>query len=82
MITSLVLDAAVEGAISVGSIWAAGAAGAAIGTAVGTIVPGAGNAVGAAAGFIIGIGIYIATDTIMIDGGNLRTHAKNFANRW
>ena len=76
----IVSDAVVDLAITGGSIWAAGAAGSAIGAAIGTIIPGAGNIIGAGAGFIIGIGIYALTDMVSYNGKTARTWAKEGVN--
>ena len=79
-VKKIALDASIDAIISGGSIWAAGAAGSAIGTAVGTIIPGAGNVVGAGAGFLIGIGLYVVTDMLQFNGKSLRTMAKEGVN--
>lgn len=70
-------DAIVDVAVSGGTIWAAGTAGAAIGGAAGTIVPGAGNIVGAIGGFLVGIGGYVITDVIEVDGKSIRDNIKD-----
>ena len=76
----IILDAAVDAAITGGSIWAAGALGSAIGTTIGTIIPGAGNIVGAGVGFVIGIGIYALTDMVYYNGKTARTWVKEGVN--
>ena len=75
-----ILDATVDTAFSVSSIWAAGAIGGAIGNAVGTVVPVAGNIVGTAAGFLVGVGIYALTDVITYNGKTARNWAKEGVN--
>ena len=57
----------VAGEVGVGM--AAGLTGAAAGAAIGSIVPIAGTAVGAVAGFVVGVGVGMATDAIMRHGG-------------
>ncbi|MGI8554875.1 MAG: hypothetical protein ACR2LT_00745, partial [Pyrinomonadaceae bacterium] len=57
----------VAGEVGVGV--AAGLTGAAAGAAIGSIVPIAGTAVGAVAGFVVGVGVGMATDAIMRHGG-------------
>ena len=74
------MDAAVDAAISGGSIWLAGTVGGVIGSAFGSILPGAGNLIGAGVGFVIGIGLYIATDMVYYNGKTARTWAKEGAN--
>ena len=76
----IILDATVDVVISGGSIWAAGAAGTAIGAACGSIIPGAGNVIRSIAGFIIGIGIYALTDMVEYNGKTARTWAKEGIN--
>lgn len=70
-------DAIVDVTVSAGTIWAAGAAGAAIGGAAGTVVPGAGNIVGAIGGFAAGILGYVVTDVIKINGKSIRDNIKD-----
>ena len=70
-------DAVVDVAVTGTTIWAAGAAGAAIGGAAGTIVPGAGNIAGAVGGFVVGIAGYVITDVVKIDGKSIRDNIKN-----
>ena len=77
----VIVDAAVDVAVSGASIYAAGALGSKIGTAVGTFfAPGVGNIVGAAAGFVIGAGLYVLTDMVYYKGKTGREWAKEAAN--
>ena len=75
----IVIDAAVDTAVTAGSIWASGAAGASIGVLVGSVVPVAGNIVGATIGFAIGVGSYALTDMVKINGMSVRGWIKNDA---
>lgn len=70
-------DAVVDVAVSGTSIWAAGAAGSAIGTLAGSFAPGAGNIIGAIGGFVVGILIYVGTDVIEVKGKTIRDHIKD-----
>ena len=79
-VKKIVLDATVDAVVSGGSIWAAGAAGSAIGNAAGSIFPVAGNVIGAGAGFIIGAGLYVLTDMIPIGGKTVRGWMKEWIN--
>jgi len=54
----------------------AGALGAKIGAVAGSVVPFAGNVVGGIAGFVIGVGIYVATDMIDYNGKTGREWLK------
>ena len=76
----VISDAVVDAAFTGGSVWAAGAAGSAIGTAVGSFAPGVGNVVGAGAGFLIGITIYAVTDMTSFGGKTARQWAKEGVN--
>ena len=76
----VISDAVVDAVFTGGSVWAAGAAGSAIGTAVGSFAPGVGNVVGAGAGFLIGITIYAVTDMTSFGGKTARQWAKEGVN--
>jgi hypothetical protein len=79
-VKKIVLDATVDAVVSGGSIWAAGAAGSAIGNAAGSVFPVAGNVIGAGAGFVIGAGLYALTDMIPIGGKTVRGWIKEWIN--
>ncbi|MBO5021409.1 MAG: RHS repeat-associated core domain-containing protein [Clostridia bacterium] len=53
------------------------AASTAIGTAVGSVVPVAGNIIGGAVGFVVGMGYYVATDVVTINGKSIVDWTKD-----
>jgi len=67
-------DAIVDTAVTGGSIWAAGKAGAWTGAKIGTVKPVLGNIVGA------GAGSYLLLDSWEIGGNTVRGHLRNGMN--
>lgn len=65
----IVTDAMVDTGVSIGGGLLASAAGsAAAGAVAGSVAPGVGNLIGAGVGFLAGVGIYLVTEVVEING--------------
>ncbi len=63
-----VSDAVVDAGLGIGSIALSAAAGAKTGAIAGSVFPGLGNVIGAAGGALVGLGTYVLTDVVEING--------------
>ena len=72
-------DAAVDIGLGIGSIALSADAGAKVGAIAGSVFPGLGNIIGAVAGAVVGVGAYVLTDALEINGRTISEWTKEGA---